>query len=318
MRTAAVLALGAILAIAAACGGGGGAKPTPSPNAVASPTPTTAGQYQIAYVDDKKGDIWVVPADGIGERNVTAGGCPRPYPQLYWSPTGDRIACIGTGSAAMPKTQILAFDLDGRLLLGLEREALFAGLSWPDMMEMSPSSLWSPTGQYLAYVLGEELTPAPRGGPPQGTSHLYIAETEQGHIRKAIPGGQQPRWSADGRRIAYNEPPDDTLVLYEPATGDEKALGTGLRPLAWVLHDTSLLVAAKIEIQPESSMRRTAYQANLLDLSLGDRALEHDPVLRVPECLVVARHGRANRPPRDPVAGLGQAGERPLQPFDAR
>ena len=64
----------------------------------------------------------------------------------------------------MPETEILVFDLDGRLVFGLERDSLFAGVSWPDMMEMSPSSLWSPTGQYLAYVLEEELTPAPEGG----------------------------------------------------------------------------------------------------------------------------------------------------------
>jgi len=273
--SALVAALAVPLLLIAACGGGGGgAEPTPSPTAVPSPTPATAGQFQIAYVDDEGRDIWVVPADGIGEQNVTRGRCPRLL-EPYWSPRGVRIACIGTGSAAMPRTQILVFDLDGRLLFDLKRDALFAGLSWPDMMEMSPSSLWSPTGQYLAYVLEEELTPAPEGGLPWGTPHLFIAETEQGHIRKAVSGGQQPRWSADGSRIAYNKPPDDTLVVYEPATGQEKVLGTGLRPLAWVLHDTSLLVAANVEFE-SSGIGRTVYEANLLDLSSGE-------MTRVPE-----------------------------------
>jgi hypothetical protein len=270
------------LAIAAACGGTGKGSPTaaPEPSAAptavpsppASPTAATEGEFQIAYVDDDQRDIWVVPADGVGEQNVTRDRCPRLL-EPYWSPRGDRIACIGTGSAAFPETQVLVFDLDGRLLFDLQRDALFAGFSWPDMMEMSPSSLWSPNGQYLAYAVEEDLTPVPEGGPPRGTPHLFIAEAEEGRIRKAISGGQQPRWSADGRRIAYNQPPDDTLVLYEPATGEEKVLGKGLRPLAWVLEDTSLLVAAGFQHPQEFLVE---YEANLLDLSSGE-------MTRVPE-----------------------------------
>ena len=46
-------------------------------------------------------------------------------------------------------------------------------------------------------------------------------------------------------------------MVSETATGDEKMLGTGLRPLAWVLHDTSLLVAANVRSE-SSGMGRTA------------------------------------------------------------
>ena len=262
-EAAVVLVLSAILAIAAsgACGGGGAAPPA-TPTVVASPRPATQAQFQIAYVDDEKGDIWVAPADGVGPRNIGAGGCPRPYPQLYWSPAGDRIACISSVYDGRPETQILVLDLLGRPVFHLDRDALFYGLSWPDMMEMSPSSLWSPTGQYLAYALEEDVTPDPQDGILRGTPHLIIVEAEQGHILKSIPGGQQPRWSTDGHRIAYNEPPDDTLVVYDLATRDEKVLGTGLRPLAWVLHDTSLLVAATVRSESSgmgrSSTRRTS------------------------------------------------------------
>ncbi|HJX61113.1 MAG TPA: hypothetical protein VJ578_00960, partial [Dehalococcoidia bacterium] len=61
-----------MLLIAASCGGGGGGEePIAAPAAVASPTPATEGQFQIAYVDDDQGDIWVVPADGVGTTQIS-------------------------------------------------------------------------------------------------------------------------------------------------------------------------------------------------------------------------------------------------------
>jgi hypothetical protein len=149
------IALGALavflLLTVAACGGGGSAKPTPSPTAVASPRPAREAQFQIAYVDNDKRDIWVVPADGIGPRNITAGGCPQTY-QLFWSPAASRIACISSRFDGQAKKQVLVFALEGHLLFDLSRDASFAGFSWPGMAGSSPSSLWSATGQYLAYA----------------------------------------------------------------------------------------------------------------------------------------------------------------------
>jgi hypothetical protein len=216
--------------------------PTPTP------TPTPPGQFAIAYVDDEGRDIWVVPADGIGKHNVTIGRCPQ-LSQFYWSPKGDSIACIRPTDDG--KTEIRTFSSDPvgyQAGSGLERDGVFAGFSAPGMAEASPSSLWSPLGT-MAYVLEE--------GSPSGAAQLYIGRDEE-----VIAGGQQPRWSADGELVAYNKAPDDTLVIFDlPWT--EGVLGQGMRPLAWVLDDTSLLVAAEVQTSSTGSL---AYEANLVDL----------------------------------------------------
>ena len=55
-------------------------------------------------------------------------------------------------------------------------------------------------------------------------------------------------------------------------------------------------------------------QLGLLELEARNRLAEDDPCLRVVERLVIDGHGRADGPPRDPVARLGQAGQGGLQP----
>ncbi len=83
-----------------------------TPTAVASPTAVTEDQFQIVYVDHYERDIWVVPADGIGKQNVTMDRCPQPS-QFYWSPRGDRIACISSTNNTNAETHVFLFDPDG-------------------------------------------------------------------------------------------------------------------------------------------------------------------------------------------------------------
>jgi len=80
-----------------------------------------------------------------------------------------------------------------------------------------------------------------------------------------MPNRQQPRWSPDSSRLAYNRPPGETLVVYALATGREEALGEDMRPLAWVFRGKKLLVAADYQEQELGA----TYEANLLDLASG-------------------------------------------------
>jgi len=258
------VALAALLA--AACAGGGAQQtPTPGPSLPASVRPagspaatlTAAPAWapEIAYVEPDSNDIWLMAADGTGKRNLSQGRCLGAR-GLEWSPEGDRIACIGSDS----ETLVLLFDLEGRLLLRLQHAGYFRSFfTW----RANFASLWAPDGRNLAYVVEEEVTPVPGGGPPRGTPVLVIADATEG-VLASITGGQQPRWSADGGRLAYNKPPGDTLALYELASGEEKTLGEGLRPLAWVLGDKALLVAAHYQEQ-ELGDTQVTYEANLLD-----------------------------------------------------
>ena len=232
-------------------------------SATVSPTAAPTVAPEIAYVDHENRDIWLVAADGSGKRNLTQGRCVRPQ-GLGLSPQGDRIACIGSDS----ETLVLVFDLEGRLLLSLQHTGYFRSFFTWGAEFASP---WSPNGRNLAYLVEEKVTPVPEGEPPRGMTVLVVADATEG-VLASITGGQQPRWSADGGRLAYNKPPGDTLALYDLASGQEKTLGEGLRPLAWVLADSALLVAADYQEQEFG----VAYVANLLDLASGQ-------MTRVPE-----------------------------------
>jgi Tol biopolymer transport system component len=260
------VALAALLA--ASCAGGGAQQTaTPGPSLPASVRPagspaatltaTPVSTPEIAYVEPNSKDIWLMAADGTSKRNVTQGRCVG-LQGLEWSPQGDRIACIGSDS----ETLVLVFDLEGRLLVRLQHTGYFRSFFTWGAEFASP---WSPNGRNLAYVLEQKVTPVPGGGPPRGTPVLVIADATEG-VLASIADGQQPRWSADGGRLAYFKPPGDTLALYDLAAGQEETLAQGLRPLAWVLADKALLVAAHYQEQ-ELGDTQVTYEANLLDPS---------------------------------------------------
>jgi Tol biopolymer transport system component len=256
-----------IVLLAFACNGGEEgprtATPAPSPSGTATatvvasstPTPETTAAPEIAYVRAGTADVWLMAADGSGKRNLTQGGCPYGS-RLYWSPQGDRIACISSVAVPQVETRLLIFDLDGQITLSLQHAGYFFG--WPP-------SLWSPSGQRLAYGVQEDA-PRSEGAeqrPPE-TPVLMVVDAAQGTLR-SIPGGEWPQWSSDADRLAYHQAVDDALVVYDPASGQEETLANGLRPLGWVLGGKKLLVAANYQEQEEGA----TYEANLLDPATG-------------------------------------------------
>ena len=265
------------LAMLAACGGGGEGSPTATPvpsqgltttpPPVVSPTAFPKEAAQIAYVG-ADGAIWLVAADGSERTSLILDRCRGL--SFLWSPQGDQIACVGTlGSGALSETLALVFDLKGHLLTRVQHPGQFTGFTWGAQF----ASPWSSSGRNLAYVVKEWVTPTPEGELPRGAFVLII--TNAGGIVASIADGQQPRWSADGGRLAYFKPPNDTLTLYELASGREKTLGEGLRPLAWVLADKALLVAANYQ-EHELGGTWITYEVNLLDVATGE-------MQRVPE-----------------------------------
>ena len=294
MRLAIVLAVSATLALLAfACNGGEEglptatptatatpqaiatpspvrtAAPSPAPSATATPTGGPSAVPEIAYVGPDGRDIWLVATDGSGKQNLTRGRCPNPS-RLYWSPNGDRMACISAVYSDLPQTQMLVFNLEGGILLHVQHAGYFLGFTWETRF---PASLWSPSGQYLAYVVEEHLEGADSEEAQRpGTPALIVADATRG-ILASIPGGEWPRWSANGDRLAYYRTLDDRLTVYDPASGQEEALGEDLRPLAWALGGKKLLVASGFQ-HPEEFL--IEYEANLLDPGSGQ-------MTRIPE-----------------------------------
>lgn len=163
---------------------------------------------------------------------------------------------------------MLVFDLDGRLLLHLQHAGHLLSFTWRETR--FPTSLWSPSGERLAYVVEEHMRPSEAGEPQApGTSALIVADATRG-VLASIPAGQWPHWSAERDQLAYYRALDDALAVYEPGPEEEKVLAHGLRPLAWAFAGKKLLVAANYtEMESESGIGWLKYEANLLDPASG-------------------------------------------------
>ena len=227
----------------------GTAGPGATAAAEATPPPTLAPSVtapQLAYIDGA-GDIWLTDAAGSDRRNLAGGDpvrCPRPI-GLYWSPNGDWLACVGTGSPPDEQTTLFIVDIEGRPHLGMEPKARLESFDW-----------W-PTGLDYTYVLRL----------PDGTR-----ETNAGSIGVCSQAGpplddaREVFWSPDESQAAYAKGPGDTLAVYDVAEHQERVIGDGLRPLAWVL-DGKALVAASDE---RGDGMFATYTAHLLDPATGE------------------------------------------------
>lgn len=230
-----VIACALVLAatvLAAACDGGGDEAPL--------------GEDQIAYVGPNGADVWLINADGSGNRRLTDGQCPQ-APRIFWSPRGDKIACLSGGT---PGAKLAVVDLEGRGLLELEDEA-----------ELGYSAWWGNNHNFV-YTLGEP------GSVWTAGATLVIADTESDATVR-LDDAQNARWSPDGKQLAYVKVAGEELTVYDLASGQARALRQGLRPLAWALGGKALLVAAGFRVECEGECS-ASYEANLLDLASGE------------------------------------------------
>jgi Tol biopolymer transport system component len=258
-----------IVLLAFACNGGGDglrtATPTAPPSTTPAPSPATtpAAMHTVApeitYIDHDTWDIWLVAADGSSEQNLSDGRCPRSS-RSFWSPDGSRIACIGW---IADQTRVVVFDPSGALVLQIDHAASPAE---PFVLSMTgaPPEVWSPDGEFLAYVVVER-PPKAQDRPETGVHMIYIAHKARGVVA-SIRDAQELHWSPDGSKLAYFHASDGSLAVYDMATGEEKVLAQGLRPLAWVKGGQGLLVASHYR---EEGLFPT-YTANLLDPATGE------------------------------------------------
>jgi len=252
--------------LAVACGDGGGGAPTqtatasPSPvatatpeatataaasTASATPAPTTSsGAGEIAYFGPEGADIWLVSADGSGQRKLTEGQCQQAAGP-FWSRRGDKIACVSGGTEEAPETKITIFDLEGQTLAAAEHKAWLWGFAW------------SADNHHFVYAISEgETLEAARPS-------LVIGDTESEATVRLEEAGDA-RWSPDGSQLAYLKATTEEPAIYDLASGQTTSLPReGLRPLAWALGGGALLVAANYQQQDIGA----SYEANLLHLA---------------------------------------------------
>jgi WD40 repeat protein len=240
MRASSLLCLAAALAsvLFAACGGGR----EPAAN-------------QLAYID-ADGNIMLVNSDGSDAHKIAdTRNCGR-FPYLIWSPTGDRLTCIGSG--ANGEGLVVLMDAQGQEVTELK----LPGAVWP--------FYWSPSGQAFLYGADGQLLLANDSGEtlaepgPLELSVTYNAELYRG----------LKFWSPDGRQFAYRPADATEMRIYSLDSAGERSLAGDYRPLAWVLGGKALLVATKY--QPPVPGGYPTYEVSLLDLASGE-------LTRVPE-----------------------------------
>jgi Tol biopolymer transport system component len=255
MYRALFLMLLALTAFAVACGGGdegpareatptatashpptAATSPTPTPSPAGSPSATAAAQLAFK---DAEGAIWLVNADGSERSLLWEGPCPT---APLWSPSGDKMACVGFGGPDATATLILT--IDGKTLATVSGGQPFA---------------WSPTGQQFAYTTFA-------GTAPITSYSLTVAEAD-GRVVAQLDGVQlRFRWSLSGRQIATARAAGDELVIHDLQTKQERTIPGDFLPLAWVLDDEAMLVASNYEEQEFGA----DYATSLLDLATGE------------------------------------------------
>ena len=153
-----------------------------------------AAEGERIEAEDYEYELARVQIDGTGHQRLTENRILDNHPA--WSPDGRRIAFLAGGFRGDPhyqvKPQLYAMAPDGS-----DRRLLRTGVVAP----LSP--LWSPDGEYLAYVKSDGKK-----------AHIYtyaIGGTKSQRLTEAV---SRPAWSPDGQRIAFAKPDGDGVALY--------------------------------------------------------------------------------------------------------
>jgi Tol biopolymer transport system component len=197
---------------------------------------------KIAFRSERSGEpeIWVMNADGTGQRRLVAGLSPA------WSPDGSLIAYAAPATGA-DSSGLAIMNADGS---GQHRLPHTDGGEYPS---------WSPdgariafnsnlTGDHVMYVAqadgskvvdlsrvgeGWQVDWSPDGSSILFTSHrdhpdnytdVYVMRPDGSGVRRLTHDvGQTPAWSPDGERIVFSAP---GLFIMDPDGSDLRALPT--------------------------------------------------------------------------------------------
>jgi len=168
---------------------------------------------KIAFTGDREGqtqpgEIYVMNADGTGERRVTPTNdfpnppCESLYP--HWSPNGQQIAynCakMDENGRVTSDAEVFVTDTDGTTVNQLTESFCpqldcegTKGAVWPT---------WSPDGKQIAYQTTKEVP-----------SHIYIINTDGTGLRGPLTRGARPDWSPDGRRFVFQRMNQGVFVV---------------------------------------------------------------------------------------------------------
>jgi Tol biopolymer transport system component len=218
---------------------GPSATPTTNPTATpGGPTPTAVPPTgKIAWVSTRSGrkDVWIMNADGLGAKNLTAGGSGANYDPAF-SPDGSKIAFVSTRDGN-PEIYVMAADGSG-----------VTRLTNSSASDTHPT--WSPNGARIAFVsdrttnndiwvmnasdggslVNITLQPGNDRDPAWGSDHIAFVSNRNGNdeIYTALSDGTAltqitdtpghhnwlPAWLPDGKRLLFASNRDGALHIY--------------------------------------------------------------------------------------------------------
>ena len=211
---------------------------------------------QLSYTDED-GALWLVYADGTGQRKlVDDAGCS----QMKWSPTGETLVCQQAGRA-------LFLDGDGKVRGELVEPALW-------------STYWSPSGSHVLYATST-------GSGQEVVHELHLSDDVGITIADLGPWASAYRappqqflgsslWSPNGENIFYSQEDTGAEVIYSVESGLPEPLEDDYYPLGWTSGGDSLLVSTNYKPPPEY-LAGSTYEVSVVNLV--DGALTRIPVL---------------------------------------